>query len=383
MIYLDYAATTPVKPSVQEVMARELAQVGNASSIHTAGRRARRVVEESREAVAELVGALPSEILFTSGGTEADNVAVKGIFQSRQTERQRDVVVVSNIEHPAVAESAQALVADGAEVFELPANHDGVVDASAAIELLLPVRDRTAVASIMWVNNELGTTQPVTELAAAFNEWGVPLHTDAVQAVAPIAIDFDAAGLAALTLSAHKIGGPQGVGALALARTVKCTPQTHGGGQERDIRSGTLSSALIAAFGEAARLAISERDEINRRVLALRDELEQRVTRLVPGLRVNGQASERIPGTSSLTIPGVDATALLIALDSLGVCCSAGSACAAGSLKPSKTLTAIGLSAADQYSTIRVSLGWASQPADVDAFIAAIEQAASRSQAVV
>ena len=384
MIYLDYAATTPVKPGVLEALASEFAEVGNASSAHSAGRRARRVVEEAREAVAELVGALPGEVVFTSGGTEADNLAVKGLFEAAHaSEPQRRVVAISNVEHPAVSETAAALVARGAEVLELPVDRDGVVSVERALELLEPESERLALVSLMWVNNELGTVQPVAELAHAVGDWGVATHSDAVQAVGPLEIDFKASRLSALSLSAHKLGGPQGVGALVLDRGAKCTPQSHGGGQERDLRSGTLSTALIAGLGEAAKLAVAERAEVNARVEWLRFELERRVAAVVPGAMFNGSRAPRIQGTSSITLPGTDSAALLIALDALGVCCSAGSACAAGSLKPSPTLHAIGLSAAEQLATIRVSLGWRSTESDVAAFCSALEQAVLRSKALI
>src|ERR1700726_3798997 len=277
LVYLDHAATTPLLPEVLETMAEELARLGNPSSLHNAGRRARRVVEESREQLAEVFGARPSEVVFTSGGTEADNLAVKGLYWARQDGARRRVLTTS-VEHHAVLDSVRWLEdTQGAEAIWLGVDTDGGVRPEALRNAISRSADQVAVVSVMWANNEVGTVQPVAELAAVAHEYGIPFHTDAVQAAAQLPVDFAASGADALSVSAHKLGGPVGVGALILARGVEPVPVLHGGGQERDVRSGTLDTPAIRAFAVAAATCAGQRVREAARLTALRDDLVRQV----------------------------------------------------------------------------------------------------------
>src|SRR5690242_10378904 len=280
MAYLDHAATTPMLPEAVEALTAQLSITGNASSLHAAGRRARRTVEEARETLAESLGARPSEVVFTSGGTEADNLAVKGLFWARRSaEPRRDRVIVSAVEHHAVLDAAAWLEHhDGARVELLPVDATGRVSPEALRATLERDPDSVAVVSVMWANNEVGTVQPIAELAAIAQDYGVPLHSDAVQAVSTQPVDFGASGAAALSLTGHKIGGPVGTGALLLGREVACEPLLHGGGQERDVRSGTLDVAGAVGFATAVALAVERRTDLVQRLIALR-------TALVAGIR--------------------------------------------------------------------------------------------------
>src|SRR5580698_3122472 len=280
--YLDHAATTPVRPEVIAAMTEELAQLGNPSSLHAAGRRARRVVEESREEIAAVFGARPSEVIFTSGGTEADNLAVKGLYWARQDvphdSAKRRRVLSTSIEHHAVLDPVRWLEqAQGAEVTWLGVDETGLVHSD---ELRAAISPDTTLVSVMWANNEVGTIQPVAELAAVAREHGIPFHTDAVQAAAQLPVDFAASGVSAMTVSAHKLGGPVGAGALILARDVQPVPVLHGGGQERDIRSGTLDAPAIRAFAVAAVCNARSLESEAVRLAALRDDLIRQVLAL-------------------------------------------------------------------------------------------------------
>src|SRR5687768_1802637 len=294
-IYLDHAATTPMVPEAVEAMTRELTRVGNASSLHASGRSARRVVEESREAIAAQVGANPAELIFTSGGTESDNLAVKGGFWSG-VEVGRHQVVTSTIEHHAVLESVAWLGHSGsAEVSYVPVDPAGRVDLSV---LAGTVDTRTALVSMMWANNEVGALQPVRQIARFASEHGAISHSDAVQAVGHIEVDFAASGLDMLTFTAHKLGGPYGIGALVARRELRLTPILHGGGQERDVRSGTLDVAATAGFAAALEVATKKREEEEHRIRLLRTELVNSVPAAVPWAVLYGPTAEddRLPG---------------------------------------------------------------------------------------
>src|SRR3954467_5291118 len=293
MVYLDHAATTPMLPQAAQTMAALLTEVGNASSLHGAGRRARRVVEESRETVAASLGARPSEVVFTSGGTESDNLAVKGLYWSRraQDERRRRILI-STVEHHAVLDSALWLAKhEGAEIDWLPVDEAGRVSVDALAAAIASDPDSVALVSVMWANNEVGTVQPVAQLAELAHANGVPFHTDAVQAVGQLPVDFAASGADALSISGHKFGGPLGVGALLLSRGVDVTPVLHGGGQERDVRSGTFGVPVIAGLATAAQLAVKRQAEEAERLAALRDDLVARVQGVVPDAVLNGDAN--------------------------------------------------------------------------------------------
>ncbi len=382
MTYLDHAATTPMRPEAIEAYTAAAGVVGNASSLHAPGRRARRAVEEAREQVAACLGARPSEVVFTGGGTESDNLAVKGMYWSRRAaEEQRSRVVASAAEHHAVLDAVQWLGDfEGAQVSWLPVDGHGRVDLAALQAELDAYGDEIALVTAMWANNEVGTVQPVTRMAALTAERGIPLHTDAVQAVGQVPVDFAASGASALTVTGHKLGGPAGVGALVLGREVACTPLLHGGGQERDIRSGTLDVAGITSFAVALDAAVGEQASYAARVGALRDALVTGVREAVPEAVLNGDPGQRLPGNAHFSFPGCEGDALLLLLDAQSVACSTGSACSAGIAQPSHVLIAMGADEARARSTLRFSLGHTSTMDDVEALLAALPSAVERAR---
>ena len=369
MTYLDHAATTPMLPEAIAAMTEALSTVGNASSLHSSGRRARRTAEEAREAIAEALGARPSEVIFTAGGTESDNLAVKGLFWARgSTYPARRRVLVSTVEHHAVLDAVQWLVDHaGAEVTWLDVDEQGRVLPETLRKAIEQDPADVALATVMWANNEVGTVNSMTELAAICAEHDIPLHTDAVQAVGGgVPVDFAASGVSALTLTGHKLGGPYGVGALLLGRSTPCVPLLHGGGQEREVRSGTLDVPAIHAFAAAVRTAVAASPE---RVGALRDALVDVVLREVPDAILNGAppGAGRLPGNAHFTFPGCAGDSLLMLLDAKGIECSTGSACTSGVAEPSHVLLAMGCDGRSARSSLRFSLGHTSTRADVDA----------------
>lgn len=389
MTYLDHAATTPMLPVALAAMTEQLARVGNASSLHASGREARRVAEESRERLAAALGARPSEVLFTGGGTEGDNLAVKGLYWARRTADQgRRRIVASPAEHHAVLDSVEWLEKhEGAEVTWLRVEPTGRVTADALAEALGDGRD-VALATVMWANNEIGAVSDLTALAALAHEVGVPLHTDAVQAIGQLPLDFAASGLDALTMTGHKVGGPMGAGALLLRRDAECTPLLHGGGQERDVRSGTLDVAAIVGLAAATQATVADRAERTARVAALRDRLVAGVVAEVPDAQLNGPplgdvvagGPGRLPGNAHLSFPGAEGDALLMLLDARGIECSTGSACSAGVARPSHVLLAAGADPARARSSLRFSLGHTSTDADVDALLEVIGPVVERAR---
>ena len=381
-VYLDHAATTPMRPEAIAAMTEELACLGNPSSLHAVGRRARRVVEESREQLAEVFGARPSEIVFTSGGTEADNLAVKGLYWARH-EGERRRVLTTSVEHHAVLDSVRWLEdTQGAEAIWLAVDPDGGVRPAALRAAIGQASEQVAMVSVMWANNEVGTVQPVSELAAVAHEYGVPFHTDAVQAAAQLPVDFAASGADALTVTAHKLGGPVGVGALILARGVGPVPVLHGGGQERDIRSGTLDTPAIRAFAVAAAICAKQRADEAARLAELRDDLVRQVLAAVPDAVLNGPppGPGRLPGNAHFSFPGCEGDALLMLLDANGIACSTGSACTAGVAEPSHVLLAMGAGDSRARGSLRFSLGHTSTQHDVDALAAVIGEVVDRAR---
>jgi cysteine desulfurase len=382
-VYLDHAATTPMRPEAVEEMTRHLSATGNASSLHGAGRAARRVVEEARERLAAAIGARPSEVVFTSGGTEADNLAVKGIHWARHdAEPGHRRVVSSPTEHHAVLDPLEWLSDEGAKVDYLPVDRDGRVEV-AALEESLSHADDVSLVTVMWANNEVGTVQPVSRIVELAHARGVPVHTDAVQAVGALPVDFAGSGVDALTLTAHKLGGPYGVGALVATRGLGLTPLLHGGGQERQVRSGTLDVPAIAAFAVATEIAVREQQEFAARLTGLRTQLLDGVRRVVPDVVLNGDPVDRLPGNVHLTFPGCEGDSLLMLLDHAGVQVSTGSACSAGVPQPSHVLLAMGRSEAEARGSLRVSLGHTTTEADVEAFLAAIGPIVERARAAL
>jgi cysteine desulfurase len=378
MAYLDHAATTPMLPEALDAYVAAAGEVGNPSSLHAAGRGARRLVEESRERIAAVLGARPSEVVFTSGGTESDNLATKGLFWAAP---ERNRVLASAVEHHAVLDSVDWLEShEGARVDWLRVGPDGSIDVPFYRDLLASHRDEIAVVSAQWANNEIGTIQPVHQLAALAAEHGIPFHTDAVQAIGQIPVDFAASGAAALTVSAHKLGGPIGVGALLLGRDVECTPLLHGGGQERDVRSGTLDTPAVVAFAVAVESAVKNQQEYATRVGALRDDLVTGVRAIIPDAVYNGDPVNRLPANAHFSFPGCEGDALLLLLDAQGIACSTGSACSAGVAQPSHVLIAMGADDARARSSLRFTLGHTSVPSDVEALLAALPGAVERAR---
>jgi cysteine desulfurase len=382
MAYLDHAATTPMLPEVIDVYAATARELGNASSLHGPGRCARRRVEEAREKIAAALGARPSEVIFTCGGTESDNLAVKGVFWARRSAQPRRTrVVASAIEHHAVLDAVAWLEAhDGAAVTWLPVDRAGRVPPPALARVLDAHGDEIALVSTMWANNEVGTLQPVGELAAMCARHGVPFHTDAIQAVGQVPVDFAASGAAALSVTGHKLGGPTGVGALLLGRDIDCTPLLHGGGQERDVRSGTLDVPGVVAFATAVEVAVKGQQEHATMLAALRDELAARVRAAVPGAVYNGDPVDRLPGNAHFSFPGCEGDALLLLLDAEGIACSTGSACSAGVAQPSHVLLAMGAGDAVARSSLRFTLGHTSTREDIDALVTALPAAVERAR---
>jgi len=379
-IYLDHAATTPMVPAAVAALTAELTRVGNASAAHGSGRAARRVVEDARELVAARVGADPAELIFTSGGTESDNLAVKGAWFARR-DRSRDRVVTSAVEHHAVLDSVAWLAAtEGAQMVVLPVDVTGRVPEAAVAATL---DERTAVVSVMAANNEVGTRQPLAEVARRAGEVGAVSHSDAVQAVGHVAVDFAASGLDLMTFTAHKLGGPVGVGALLARRDTALAAVQHGGGQERDVRSGTFDVAAVAAFAAAVEVAVADREAEEARLRALRAELVAGALAAVPGAVLRGslEPDRSLPGVTNLGFPGCAADAVLMVLDAAGFDCSAGSACSAGVTRPSHVLTAMGLDDDGARSSVRFSLGRGSSRADVTALLAALPDAVERARA--
>jgi len=384
--YLDHAATTPMVPAAIEAMAEHLRAVGNPSSLHASGRNARRVVEESRETIAQALNCRPGEVVFTSGGTEADNLAVKGIHWSRASALGvTPCLVASAVEHHAVLDPVRWLEDQGdAEVRYLGVDSSCRVDLDQLRALLS--EGPVSLVSVMWANNEVGTVQPIEEIVAIAAEVGVPVHTDAVQAVGAVPVDFAASGVDALTLTGHKLGGPYGVGALVIRKELAVTPLIHGGGQERDIRSGTIDTPAIAGFAAAVELAVKHQAEHAARVAALRDDLVRRVVQVIPDAHLHGGPMapvgvHRLPGNAHLGFPGCEGDSLLMLLDARGIECSTGSACSAGVPQPSHVLLAMGCDEDQARHSLRFSLGHTSTQDDVDAVVEAIGPVVERARA--
>lgn len=384
--YLDHAATTPMLESARMAYFEELARVGNPSALHKAGRLARSVVEDARERMAKAVGAHPTEVIWTSGGTEADNIALKGLYWARRNaDPRRTRIVTTSIEHHTGIDSAQWLEKEhGATAVFLPVDHDGMVDLDALRAEVAAHFEEIAVISVMWANNEMGAIQPIQDIVNIATEHDIPVHADAVQAVGHVPVDFRAAGLATMAVSAHKFGGPVGVGALVARRELTITPLTHGGGQERKVRSGTLNAAGFHAAAIAAQAAVCDVEPEAKRLGALQRDLIARIREAIPSAVLSGPepGPQRLPGNVHFVFPGCAAEAMMFVLDSHGVEASNGSACSAGIAQPSHVLMAMGRTQNDAASTMRFSLGHTSTQADVDALIAVLPDAVDRARKV-
>ena len=362
-IYFDHNATTPVDPAVVEVVSRVLAdEFGNASSVHHFGQRAKAVLDDSRSAVAALIDAEPSEVVFTSSGTESDNFALRGVAEALEPTGRRHLIA-SSIEHEAVLATLKALARRGWRTTLLPVDTSGIVQPGALDEALT---DDTALVSVMHANNEIGTIQPVAELARIAHTRGALFHTDAVQSVGKIPVDVRAMGADLLSLSAHKFNGPKGAGALWIKRGARVTAILTGGKHERNRRAGTENVPAIAGLGVAARLAAAKLTSEGVRIAALRNRLEEAIVSGVPGTAINGAREPRVPNTTNISFEAVEAESLLIALDLEGIAVSTGSACSSGTLEPSHVLRAMGLPGPRTQNSIRLSLGAGNTEADVD-----------------
>jgi cysteine desulfurase len=386
-VYLDHAATTPIYPEAAAAMTEQLSRVGNPSSLHASGRDARRIVEESRETIARAMNCRPGEVVFTSGGTEADNLALKGMYWSRRDDDPRRTRILSTtIEHHAVLDPLHWLAEEeGVQVDLVGVDAEARIDIEALRAAVDAAPETIALISVMWANNEVGTVQPIAEVVEIAHAHGIPVHTDAVQALGEVPLDFAAAGVDAMTVTGHKIGGPYGVGALILRREVQLTALLHGGGQERDVRSGTIDTPAIAGFATACELAVKLQPEVAVRVSTLRDELVAGVRRVVPDAIYNGDpvsdVAHRLPGNAHLTFPGCEGDSLLMLLDARGIECSTGSACNAGVPQASHVLLAMGHSDDSARASLRFSLGHTSTSADVDALLEAIGPVVERARA--
>jgi len=368
-VYFDYNATTPLAPEVAEAVAvatRDL--FGNASSVHHFGQQAKAALDEARSAIAALVHADPSEIVFTSGGTEADNFAIRGAADALESSGRRQIIA-SAIEHEAVLNTLKSLARRGWQTTMLPVDQTGIVSPDRLRELLT---DTTALVSVMHANNEIGTIQPIAELATIAHARGALMHTDAVQTVGKIPVDVRALGVDLLSLSAHKFNGPKGAGALWIKRGTRLQPILTGGKHERNRRAGTENVPAIVGMGVAARLAAAKMAAESARVAALRDRLEDGILRGVPGTAVNGDPRSRVPNTTNISFDHVEAESLLIALDLDGVAVSTGSACSSGTLEPSHVLRAMGYPAGRVQSSLRFSLGLFSTAEEVDRVVRAL-----------
>jgi len=371
-VYLDHAATTPMADAAIAAMTSSLTKIGNPSSLHTQGRATRKNVEDAREVIAKAVGALPSEIIFTGSGTEADNAAIKGLFWKSG----KKVIVISAVEHHAVLDPARWLVEhEGAELIEIPVTKTGLIDLDFLKELITKRGNEIALISVMHSNNETGVIQPVGEVVKIAGD--IPVHTDAVQSFTKTPLSYKELGVMSMALSAHKVGGPLGIGVLVLRRAFEIPALLHGGGQEREIRSGTLNAPSIVAF--AAAVESSNYDSA--RVSALRDRFESGLRASVPDAYINGVDAPRLPGITNVTFPGTQSDSLLLLMDSEKVSCSTGAACSAGVHRPSHVLLAMGHTEVTAQSSLRFSCGATSTESDIDFALSVLPTVINRGRA--
>ncbi|MEY4198088.1 MAG: hypothetical protein RLZZ477_673 [Actinomycetota bacterium] len=383
-VYLDNAATTPISEVALQAFIEQARQIGNPSSLHTYGRKVRKDLEESREKLATLIGCHSSEIIFTGSGTEANNLAIKGAYWHRnQGGKQRNVIVISGFEHHAVLDPARWLEDfEGAEVVEVSVSKDGFVQLAELQSLVAERHDEIALISIMHSNNEVGTLQPIAEISTIADEFQIPLHTDAVQSLGKVPLSFKDLGLFAMTISAHKVGGPIGVGALILQKGIDITPILHGGGQERDIRSGTLNAAGVISFVAAVQSAMRDREATAEKISALREKLIAAIQSEIPDAKLNGVLDgPTLPGIANISFPNTESDALLLLFDAEGIACSTGSACSAGVQEASHVLMAMGMSEKEARSSLRFSLGTGNSDSDIEYLQTCIKRVIERARA--
>ena len=375
-IYLDHAATAPINDAAIDALNTQMRKVGNASSVHNPGRAVRKDVEDARHKLSELVGANPSEIIFTGSGTEANNLAIKGFFWQAP---KRNVIVTSAFEHHAILDPVQWLVEhEGAEQILIPITKAGVIDLDFLGNIVATRGSDIAVISVMHSNNELGSIQPIAEVVRIAGD--IPVHTDAVQSFGKVEFDFAALGVTAATISAHKVGGPLGIATLILQRGLDLTPILHGGGQEREIRSGTLNAPSIVAFAAAAEYAITNMKANFAKIRELRDYFIAGLKSAVSDVSINSVLDPALPGIVNATFPGTESDALLLLLDTEGISASAGSACSAGVPRPSHVLVALGLSESDADASLRISIGTTNTKAEIDQVLAVMPSVVERAR---
>ena len=376
-VYLDHAATTPLRPELVDGYLEQLQVLGNPSSVHSSGQAARRALEDARDVLAKAVGCHRSEVLFTSGGTESDNLAIKGLYLQRKSENPAcNVVITAGTEHHAGIDPVEWLESqEGAEAVWLPVDRHGVVDLDWLAGYLAQNGERVALISLMWVNNETGLITPITKVTELANKYGIPVHSDAVAAFGHVAINFKESGLATMAISGHKIGAPVGIGALIVARDAKVAVTSHGGGQERGIRSGTLSAPLGFTMAKAAALAEAEREELFERLNEFKNQIISAVKQVAPDADFTRGDEPGFSGILHFTFPGCSGDSLLFLLDSAGVSVSTGSACRAGVAQPSHVIMAMGRSEDEARGSLRISLGYTTTQEDVDTFIGAFPDA--------
>ncbi|MBO3802695.1 MAG: cysteine desulfurase NifS [Candidatus Brockarchaeota archaeon] len=376
---MDHSATTPVDPKVVEAMVPYFSEkFGNASSLHSFGREAFEAVQESRRKVAELIGASPEEVIFTGGGTESDNLAVVGSAR-KMKQKGRDHVIASRIEHPAVLEACRSLEGEGFEVTYLEVDKDGLVSPE---DVRRAITEKTALVTVMHANNEIGTIEPIEEIGEITAERGVVFHTDAVQSAGKIPVDVKRMNVDMLSLSAHKIYGPKGVGALYVRKGTPLQPLIHGGGHERGFRSGTENVAGIVGMGKSAELARARLEEDSKRLTALRDELIERVLQGVSESYLNGHATKRLPNNAHFRFSGIEGESLILELDEKGVAASTGSACSSKKLEPSHVLMAIGLNEVEAHGSLRLTLGHENTEEDVEYVVECLEEAVGKLRSI-
>ena len=375
-IYLDHAATAPINDAAIDALNTQMRKLGNPSSTHNSGRSVRKDVEDARHKLAQLLGANPSEIIFTGSGTEADNLAIKGFFWQFP---ERNVIVTSAFEHHAILDPIEWLVAhEGAEEIRLPITKFGTIDLEFLAKVVKERGAEIALISVMHSNNEIGSLQPISEVVRIAGE--IPVHTDAVQSFSKVEFNFAELGVSAASISAHKVGGPHGIAALILKHGLDLTPILHGGGQEREIRSGTLNAPAIVAFTAAAEYAIANRDHNFKKVRELRDYFISELRQTLPDVVINSALDPALPGIVNASFPGTESDALLLLLDGEGVSASAGSACNAGVPRPSHVLLALGLSESQAYSSLRLSIGISNTKKEIDQVITVMPSVVERAR---
>ena len=376
-VYLDYAATTPLRKEVFDCYISYLQQLGNPSSVHSSGQKVRRALEEARESLAKSVDCDRNEVIFTSGGTESDNLAIKGLYwQRKEEDSKRNIIISAGTEHHAVIDPIEWLEKhDGAEILWLPVDSEGVVDLDFLATFLAEKAENVAVITLMWANNETGVITDIPRVVAIANQYGIPVHSDAIAAFGHLPLSFKASGLAAMSISAHKIGGPVGAGALLVSRATKLVSLVHGGGQERGMRSGTMNAPVAKAFALAAEIAVSELESEMLRLQKLRDYLVSSVQSISPVANHTGSNVQRMAHNAHFTFEGCSGDSVLFLLDQQGVCVSTGSACQAGVNGPSHVLVAMGRSERDANGCLRMTLGQQTTQEDIDHFLKALPSA--------